>query len=80
MIGYWISITNGKKSKLFKVLYIILVHEHGNYNFKWVKCIKNILVSVGKVNLFHTNIINIPQAVKLSIKLTLLSKMYYYIH
>ena len=75
MIGYWISIINGKNSKLSKLLYTILVHghEHGNYDFKWVKCINDILVSVGIVNLFHANIINNPQAVKLSIKRTLLN-------
>ena len=72
MIGYWISFINGKNSKLSKVLYTILVHEYGNYDFKWVKCINDILVSIGKVNLFHANIINNPQAVRLPIKRTLL--------
>ena len=46
-------------------------HEHGNYDFNWVKCINDTLVSVGKVNFFHANIINNPQ-VKVSIKCTLL--------
>ena len=50
MIGYWISVINGKNSMLTKVLYTILVHEHGNYDFKWVKWINDILVSVGKVS------------------------------
>ena len=49
MIGFWLSIVNGKESKLSKLLYTIMLKEHekGSYNFKWIRCINDILVAVG---------------------------------
>ena len=40
MIGFWLSIVNGKESKLSKLLYSIMLKEHekGSYNFKWIRC------------------------------------------
>ena len=51
MIGLWISIINGKNSKLTNLLYNTLYNENelGIYNFKWIKCIKDALISVGKI-------------------------------
>ena len=74
MIGYWISIINGKQSKLSKLLYNILLNEFnaGIYEHKWIKCIKEILISVGKYNLFSSEFINNPKAVIFSIGQTLL--------
>ena len=73
MIAYWISIINGKQSKVPNLLYNILVHETntGNYEHKWIKYIKDILISVGKINLFHLTSINNPQSVKVSFSRTL---------
>ena len=49
MKGFWLSIVNGKETKLSKLLYSILLQEHkkGFNNFKWIRCINDILVSVG---------------------------------
>ena len=49
MIGFWLSIVNGKESKLSNILYsrMLKEHEKGSYNLKWIHCINDILVSVG---------------------------------
>ena len=54
MIGFWLSIVNGKESKLLKLLGSIMLKEHekGSHNFKWIRCINDILVSVGQPDLF----------------------------
>ena len=51
MIGFWLSIVNGKESKLSKLLYSMMLKEHekGSYNFKWIRCINDILVAVGRL-------------------------------
>ena len=46
-------------------------NELGNYNFKWIKCIKDTLISVGKIGLFYADSLQNAQALKLSIKQTL---------
>ena len=33
MIGFWISIINGKKNKLSSLLYSVLINESNNGNF-----------------------------------------------
>ena len=73
MIGFWISIINGKNSKLTNLLYNTLYNENelGNYNSKWIKCIKDTLISVGKIGLFYADSLQNAQALKLSIKQTL---------
>ena len=73
MIAYWISIINRKQSKLANLLYNILVHETnaGNYEHKWIKYTKDILISVGKINLFNLISITNPQSVKASVSRTL---------
>ena len=57
MIGFWLSIFHGKESKLSKLLHSIMrkEHEKGSYNFKLIRCINDILVSVGWPDLFKTN-------------------------
>ena len=47
MIGFWLSIVNGKEFKLSKLLYSIMLKEHekGSCNFKWILCINYILDS-----------------------------------
>ena len=44
MIGFWLSIVNGIKSKLSKLLYSIMLKdlEKGFFNFKWIHCINGI--------------------------------------
>ena len=73
MIGVWLSIVNGKESKLSKLLYSMMLKEHemGSYNFKWIRCINDILVAVGRPDLFKTEPVNIPNSVKKDISRTL---------
>ena len=72
-IGFWLSIVNGKESKLSKLLYSIMLKEHekGSYNFKWIRCINDILGAVGRPDLFRTEPVNSPNSVKMDISRTL---------
>ena len=78
MIGFWLSIVNGKESKLSKLLYSIMLKEHekGSYNFKWIRCINEILVAVGRPDLFRTEPDNSQNSVKMDISRTL-SDLYF---
>ena len=73
MIGFWISIINGKQSKLSNILYTILLNETNSniYEHNWIHAIKNILISVGKIDLLYTDRINNPRATKASLSRTL---------
>ena len=44
-------------------------HEKGSYNFKWIRCINDILVPVGRPDLFKTEPVN--NSVKVDISRTL---------
>ena len=50
MIGFWLSLVNGKESKLSKILYQKMLHDYnaGIYEHKWIRCIRDILVSVSR--------------------------------
>lgn len=63
------SVVSGKKQKLSKLLYNILLHEtnSGKYEHKWINGIKEILTSVGRIDLLNARNINNPRAVKLLI-------------
>ena len=52
MIGYWLNIINSKDCKL---LYNVLLHEYnaGIFQHKWIHCIIEILISVGRIDLFN---------------------------
>ena len=69
MIGFWLSNVNGKESKLSKLLYSIMLKEHekGSYNFKWIRCINDILVAIGQPDLFKTDPVNNTNSVKIDI-------------
>ena len=71
MISCWLSVVNGKESKLSKLMYTIILKEHekGLYVFKWNRCysINSILVSVSGPDRFWKDSISNPKAVKLSI-------------
>ena len=69
MISFWLSAVNGKESKLSKLMYTKMFKEQdkGLYDFKWIRCINDILVSVGRPDLFRKDSTNNPKAVKLSI-------------
>ena len=69
LIGFWLSIVNGNESKLSKLLYTIKLkqQERGFYDFKWIRCINDVLVSVGRPDLFRNYSISNPKALKLSI-------------
>ena len=73
VICFWLSIVNGKESKLSKFLYSIMFKEHekGSYNFKWICCINDILVAVSRPDLFKTEPVNNPNSVKMDISRTL---------
>ena len=77
MIGFWISIINGKQSKLSNILYTILLNETNSniYEHNWIHAMKNILISVSKTDLIKsilpTDRINNPRATKDSISGTL---------
>ena len=69
MIGFWLSLVNGKETKLSKILYQKMLHDYnaGIYEHKWIRCIRDILVSVGRLDLFHKSVIDNPRSVKMSI-------------
>ena len=46
-------------------------HEKGSYNFKWIRCINDIRVAVGRPDLFKTEPVNNPNSVKMDISRTL---------
>ena len=55
--------------QLSKLLYSIMLknHEKGSYNFKWIRCINDILFAVGGPDLFKTEPVNNPNPVKMDI-------------
>ena len=63
MIGFWLNIVNGKESKLSKLLYKFPLGENdaGIYQHKWTHCIKEILISVGRIDLLHKEVIENPK-------------------
>ena len=69
MFGFWLSIVNGKETKLSNILYKILLHDcnSGIYEHKWIRYIRDILISVGRIDLFHKSYIDNPRSVKASI-------------
>ena len=72
MIGFWLSIVNGNESNLSKLLYSIMLkeHENGSYNFKWIRCINDILVAVGGHDLLKIEPVNKQNSVKMHISRT----------
>ena len=72
MIGLWLKIVNSEDSKLSKIMYNIMQSElHLNPQYKWLNFVKNILISVGRVDLFNQISINNPEIVKIRIIQTL---------
>ena len=74
MIGFWLNIVNSKESKLSKLLYKFLLCEYNGsiYQHKWIHCIKEILISVGRVDLLiHKEVIENPKLIKIQISKTL---------
>ena len=61
------------KTQVTNLLYNTLYNENelGYYNFKWIKCIKDTSIAVGKIGLFYADSLQNAQAFKLSIKQTL---------
>ena len=73
VVGHWISLVNGNESTLAKSVYNIIYDDCSNsgINYKWINCIKQIVISVGKPDLFNQLLINNPHATKLKISETL---------
>ena len=69
LIGFWLSLVNGKETKLSKILYKKMLHDYnaGIYEHKWIRYIRDIHVSVGRFDLFHKNDIDNHRSVKMSI-------------
>ena len=63
MMRFWLSIISGKKIKLSNLLYSFRINENnnGNYVSQWIQTIKNILISVGKPNLFNATFFDRPK-------------------
>ena len=63
-----LSLVNGKEIKLSKVLYKKVLHEYnaGIYEHKWIRCIRDSLISVGRLDLFHRSAIDHPRALNIS--------------
>ena len=72
IVGYWISLVNGNESKLAKRIYNIINDDCSNSGilYKWINCIKQILIFVGKPDLFNQPFIYNPHATKLKISET----------
>ena len=73
MISFWMNIVNGKQTKLSKWLYLLLLGEYdgGIYQHKWIHCIKQILISVGRPDLLNKEVIENPKSIKNQISQTL---------
>ena len=73
MIGFWLNIVNSKETKLSKLLYKFLLCQYNGsiYQHKWIHCIKEILISVGRVDLLHKEVIENPKLIKIQISITL---------
>lgn len=73
MIGYWLNIINSKETKFSKILYNFLFQEYttGKCEHKWIHCIKEILISVGRADLFNKTSIENARSVKAQISRTL---------
>ena len=68
MIGYWISLINGKEAKYSRKLYDIIIAEHNREKtYKCLSYINSILISVGMPDLLNQNYINNPQSTKAKI-------------
>ena len=66
------DIVNGKKSKLSELLYkFLLEYDGGIYQHKWIHYIKEILISVGCIDLLHKEIIKNPKLIKMQTSKTL---------
>ena len=72
MIGFWISIVNCDNTKITKILYNMLSNESNmGQNYKWINRIKDILISVGRPDLFYNACIPNPKLTKNKIVRTL---------
>ena len=69
IIGFWLNIVNGKENKLSKLLCKFLLGEYdgGIYQHKWIHCIKEILIFVGRID----QVIENPKLIKMKISKTL---------
>ncbi|MES9882143.1 MAG: reverse transcriptase family protein [Sedimenticola sp.] len=77
MISYWMSILKNKDTKLSNMAYIILKESCllGENN-KWISCIKNILQTVGRNDLWLSHNVEHPKSIKRKIVQTLKDQYY----
>ena len=72
MIGFWLKLVNSEDTKLCKTMYNLMQSElQSNPQYKWLNSIKDILISVGRADLFTQSSINNPELVKIQIIQTL---------
>ena len=67
MLGFWISLITGKAEKFSHVLYKMLLADDivGLKQYKWLSCIRNILQSTGKNNIWLSQTVGPRQAYRL---------------
>ena len=73
MTAFWLNIVNSKETKISRLLYKFLLCEYnsGTYQHKWIHCTKEILISVGHVELLHKEVIENPKLIKMQISKTM---------
>ena len=73
MLGFWISMITGKAEKFSRILYKTLLDDEisGIKQYKWVSCIKNILQSTGKNNIWLSQKVDNIRSVKSQVQQTL---------
>ena len=72
MIGFWLKLVNSEDTKLCKTMYNLMQSElQSNPQYKRLNSINDILISVGRADLFTQSSINNPELVKIQIIQTL---------
>ena len=73
MLGFWISMITGKAEKFSRILYKTLLDDEisGIKQYKWVSCIKNILQSTGKNDIWLSQKVDNIRSVKSQVQQTL---------
>ena len=70
IVGYWLSIINSENTKIAKFLYKVhffLPEANNGRNLKWIDFIKDILISVGRIDLFYKTVIDNSKVIKANI-------------
>ena len=68
-LAFGYHLKKGKYTKLSMVSYNKILHDYKAeiYEHKWIRCIRGIIVSIGRLDLFHKSVIDNPRSVKMSV-------------